>query len=158
MKRYALKPITLLALAVTLAAAPVQTQAQSNDTMVIAIPFSFTVGGEMLPAGTYTIRRASPPSLAFLIQSADHGAAAVLTHGSLKGGRRSARARLVFKPMAANTSSRRFGCRGAAAAASCGWQRPSSGWRGAAVRSSRWRCWPSSAEPISGNGPAAGIA
>lgn len=98
MNRSVLKAVSLLALAVTLAAAPVNTEAQSNNAMVITIPFSFTAGSETLPAGEYTVRRASQTSGAYLIQSADKkSTATVLTAGSLTDGRGRAAARLEFK-------------------------------------------------------------
>lgn len=34
-------------------------RAESQDKIVVSLPFSFVVGGKTLPAGTYTVRRSS---------------------------------------------------------------------------------------------------
>ena len=95
MNSYILNAFATFAFALTLAVAP--TQAQVNDTMTIRIPFPFTVGSEVLPAGKYIVRRTSPTGSAFVFQNAEGtAAAAVLSGPRLQGGRRPAPGKLVF--------------------------------------------------------------
>lgn len=47
--------------------------AQEERMVVATIPFAFEVGGQILPAGTYTVSRVSDSSQELLISSRDHG-------------------------------------------------------------------------------------
>ena len=97
MSSYVPRVLVLLALALAAAIAPVRTNAQENDRMVMTIPFAFSAGGATLPAGTYVVARTSLTSSAFRIRSAEgHAVTSVMTHGSLDGGRQPVRAKLVF--------------------------------------------------------------
>lgn len=58
--------IVVLALGVT-------AHAQEERTVVANIPFAFQVGGQTLPAGTYTISGVSDTSHELLVSSREHG-------------------------------------------------------------------------------------
>jgi hypothetical protein len=58
--------IVVLALGVT-------AHAQEERMAVATIPFAFEVGGQTLPAGTYTVSRVSDVSQELLISSHEHG-------------------------------------------------------------------------------------
>ena len=47
-------------------------EAESRDGVIVTLPFKFVVGGQALPAGTYTVRNASDdPSGPLLITNHD---------------------------------------------------------------------------------------
>ncbi len=55
--------------------AGISARAQDPDRVIAKVPFEFVVGTKTFPAGTYTVRRASPgASSALLISSYDNGA------------------------------------------------------------------------------------
>ena len=58
--------IVVLALGVT-------AHAQAETMVVANIPFSFQVGGQTLPAGTYTVSMLSETSHELLVSSREHG-------------------------------------------------------------------------------------
>ena len=66
-----------LSLFILLAAAPAP--AQAARSVVFRVPFEFTAGGVRLPAGEYTIRRASQAGSAYFVQSRDGRAAAAVS-------------------------------------------------------------------------------
>ena len=66
--------------------AGVSARAQEPDRVIAKVPFEFVAGTKTLPAGTYTVRRASPSS-SLLISSHDDGAYLLpIDAGSLPGG------------------------------------------------------------------------
>jgi hypothetical protein len=67
MKKRVLMVLTTLSLFVTLAA--VSVYAQSDMRLKVNIPFEFSVGNEVLPAGEYTIRHVAQTAL--VIRSVD---------------------------------------------------------------------------------------
>lgn len=73
MKKGLLKSFTMLLLVVVLAlaAAAVSANAQASHQVVADIPFDFSVGYKILPAGQYTVKALSGEARALLIQSAD---------------------------------------------------------------------------------------
>jgi hypothetical protein len=55
--------------------AGVSAHAQDSDRVIAKVPFDFVVGTKTLPAGTYTVRRASPQvGSSLLISSYNNGA------------------------------------------------------------------------------------
>jgi hypothetical protein len=70
------KSYLTIALTLTvLLGAGINALAQDSDRVVSKVPFEFVVGTKTLPAGTYTVRRASAGgSSALLIKSYDNGA------------------------------------------------------------------------------------
>jgi hypothetical protein len=94
MTKYALKALTVLAVAMTLAVAPAR--AKQSDEMTMTIPFAFTVGDTTLPAGTYRVRRTSATTGTYLISNADGEIAAAVTSPARVQERDEARAKLVF--------------------------------------------------------------
>jgi hypothetical protein len=75
MKKQVLKIFSMLSLFVTLAAASVY--AQSDMSLKVNIPFEFSVGNEVLPAGEYTVRHVAQSAL--VIRRADCSVAKVFS-------------------------------------------------------------------------------
>jgi hypothetical protein len=66
-------PLFVVALIIGLSLG-VKANAQEEGKIVATIPFEFVVGGKTLPAGTYTVRRASDTDSELLISNRDGGA------------------------------------------------------------------------------------
>jgi hypothetical protein len=73
MKKQLLMGLTTLSLFVTLAA--VSASAQSDMSLKVNIPFEFSVGNEVLPAGEYTVRNMVQATL--VIRSVDRSASQI---------------------------------------------------------------------------------
>ena len=99
MRNIALKTIASFCILSALMVTSINARAQAAENMTIDIPFRFSVRGKTLPAGRYTVKRASLSVSAYTIQSrsVDGGdAVIVLALPSLNGGNAEARAKLVF--------------------------------------------------------------
>jgi hypothetical protein len=94
MARYTLKALAVLVLAMTLSV--VSTHAQQSDRMTMTIPFAFSVGDTMLPAGTYRVWRTSASTGTYLISNVDGEGTAVVTSPARLRQRGATRAKLVF--------------------------------------------------------------
>jgi hypothetical protein len=72
-------------------------QAQSNNLMIVHVPFDFYVRDQMMPAGAYRITALTDDGATLLIRSEDGRAAvAVLTNGADAKGRQPYAPHLVF--------------------------------------------------------------
>ena len=97
MKKELLKGFTMLALTVALALATAgASNAQTSNQIVADIPFEFTVGGESLPSGQYTVRAANSQGNALIVQSSDAKSAAMRLTNSIRPSKPNTQARLVF--------------------------------------------------------------
>jgi len=96
MKKQVLKIFSMLSLAVTLTAAAVY--ANPTGALKANIPFGFTVGNKTLPAGVYTVARASMADpVTLLIRREDGRAVGVLTQTQgVQALRRQDQTKLVF--------------------------------------------------------------
>ncbi len=97
MKRELLKGITMLALLVTLALATAvaSANAQSAQKVVADIPFEFSVGYKVMPAGQYSVQTIVSAGDGLLIRSADGKSSALRMSEATERGDKS-QARLVF--------------------------------------------------------------
>ncbi len=98
MKKDILRAASMLSLlaALILTAATVA-PAQSSRSVVVTIPFEFTVGQKTLPAGEYIVRRVARNSQAsLLVQSADGRRAALVATHSVESRTSPRTARLDF--------------------------------------------------------------
>ena len=77
-KSAAPKSFAALSLFVVLAASAAAARAQAPDAITFRVPFEFTAGEVRLPAGEYTVRRASRAGQAYFIRSRDGRSAAVV--------------------------------------------------------------------------------
>jgi hypothetical protein len=68
--------------------------AQSNGVQA-KVPFAFTVGNKSLPAGTYTIRSATPQSI--IIRNHDHPGEVALSLANQAGDRSPSGGKLLFQ-------------------------------------------------------------
>jgi hypothetical protein len=98
MKKELLKGFTMLALtaALTLATAVASAKAQSANRIVADIPFDFSVGYKIMPAGGYTVKTVSPTGNALMIQTADGRMAAVRLSDKTERAKNIPHTRLVF--------------------------------------------------------------
>jgi hypothetical protein len=98
MKNEFLKSFTMLLLVVVLAlaAAAVSANAQASHLVVADIPFEFSVGYKILPAGQYTVKALSADSRALLIQSADQNVSVLRLSDPIERAKDNSVARLVF--------------------------------------------------------------
>lgn len=78
-KSVAPKSLFAFSLFVLLAASAASAHAQTTGGARFRVSFEFTAGGVRLPAGEYTVRRASQGGLAYLVQSRDGRSAAAVT-------------------------------------------------------------------------------
>ena len=97
MKKELLKGFTMLMLvvALALATAVASANAQSANRIAADIPFDFSVGYKIMPAGGYTVKPVSA-SNALMIQTADGTMAAVRLSDETEGAKNIPHARLVF--------------------------------------------------------------
>ncbi|HEU4597959.1 MAG TPA: hypothetical protein VFS10_22715 [Pyrinomonadaceae bacterium] len=88
MKKQIMRAFAICGLLLTLAATAQTASAQGTRRLVVNIPFDFTAGRELLPAGRYTIKRVAKDSArALLIRSEDGRASVtVLTNTAERGG------------------------------------------------------------------------
>lgn len=85
-----------LLIAVTLTTATVA-RAQAARSVVVSIPFEFTVGQKTLPAGDYIVRRVARNSdTSLLVQSADGRRSAMVTTHSVEARATQRKAKLDF--------------------------------------------------------------
>jgi len=99
MKKELLRGFTMLMLtvALALATAVASANAQSVNKRVVAdIPFDFSVGYKIMPAGGYTVKTVSPTGNALMIQTADGTMAAVRLSDETERAKNIPQARLVF--------------------------------------------------------------
>jgi hypothetical protein len=97
MKKELLKGFTMLMLvvALALATAVASANAQSANRIAADIPFDFSVGYKIMPAGGYTVKPVSA-SNALMIQTADGTMAAVRLSDETERAKNIPHARLVF--------------------------------------------------------------
>ncbi len=97
MRKEVTRVLAMLALtvAVTLMTSATSTHAQSG-TIVASIPFEFNVGDKALPAGQYSVRRATANGNVLAIQNRDAGRAAMRLTNSIRAGKVPENAKLVF--------------------------------------------------------------
>ncbi len=88
MKKQIMRAFVTLGLLLTLAATSQTAAAQGARRLVVNVPFDFTAGRELLPAGRYTITRVARDSgRALLIRGEDgRKSVTVLTNSSEAGG------------------------------------------------------------------------
>ena len=99
MKREFLKGFTMLVLVVTLALtlAVVSANGQSTANKVVAnVPFEFSVGYKMLPAGDYSVQSIVSAGNGLLIQSTDGKISALRLSEATRQIKERTKARLVF--------------------------------------------------------------
>jgi hypothetical protein len=98
MKKELLRGFTMLTLIVVLALATAVTSAnaQSANSIAADIPFDFSVGYKIMPAGGYTVKTVSTTGNALMIQTADGGMAAVRLSDETERAKNIPQARLVF--------------------------------------------------------------
>jgi Tfp pilus assembly protein PilE len=98
MKKELLKGFTMLTLMVVLALATAvaSANAQSPHRVVADIPFDFSVGYKIMPAGGYTVRTVSTTGNSLMIQTADGRMAAVRLSDETERAKNIPPARLVF--------------------------------------------------------------
>ena len=98
MKKRVFATTAMLSLLLLLAAASAQAQTSSAERMKISIPFEFTVGNSILPAGEYTVSRPTQTCSCYIIQGKDDEAIESFVTGStVQGGPQAGPAKLVFK-------------------------------------------------------------
>src|SRR5215204_5630941 len=73
-------------------------RAQSINEQTADVPFSFTIGDKVFPAGEYSVRRLNPASdkIALAIQSTDGRMSRIVLTTPVEGARPRAQARLLF--------------------------------------------------------------
>lgn len=97
MKKELLKGFTMLVLIVMLAlASAVASNAQPLHKLVADIPFDFSVGYKILPAGQYTVKALAADNTGLLIQSADESTSVLRLSEATGPAKDKAYARLVF--------------------------------------------------------------
>ena len=98
MKKELLKGFTMLMLvvALALATAVASANAQSANRIAADIPFDFSVGYKIMPAGGYTVKPVSTTGNALMIQTADGTMAAVRLSDETERAKNIPQARLVF--------------------------------------------------------------
>ena len=98
MKKELLKGFTMLMLVVALALATevASANAQSANRIAADIPFDFSVGYKIMPAGGYTVKTVSSTGNALMIQTADGRMAAVRLSDETERAKNIPQARLVF--------------------------------------------------------------
>jgi hypothetical protein len=85
-----------LALTLTLASLTAAAQLPSNQTLVARVPFQFTVGNSVVPAGEWMTKSASPGSLALTINNQHAKVSLVAMARSDEGKQTAASCALVF--------------------------------------------------------------
>lgn len=98
MKKELLKGFTMLMFVVVLAlaAAVASAKAQSSDRVVADIPFEFSVGYKIMPAGEYSAQTVTTSGSALMIRSADGRLNAVRLSNPTERAKNNTHARLVF--------------------------------------------------------------
>ena len=97
MRNIALKTIASFCILSALMVTSINARAQAAENMTIDIPFRFSVGGKTLPAGRYSVKRASTSVSAYTIQSRDGSETViVLALASLDNDGTEAKPKLVF--------------------------------------------------------------
>ncbi len=99
MKKQTVKAFATMSLIITLAtvSAIISASAQSSDMKVVAsVPFDFTIGRQVMPAGEYTVKRLSQNSRAILIQSADGSASRIVQPIPTQSAKEQEQGKLVF--------------------------------------------------------------
>jgi len=99
MKQQLLKAATTLVAIVTLAfASALAASAQNSKSLVVNIPFEFSIGGKTLPAGEYIVTRATQSDQTGLaIKNADGRGNAIVLTKTVSADERQNQSRLVFK-------------------------------------------------------------
>lgn len=99
MKKELLRGLTMLMVIVALAFATAvasSASAQLSDRVVANIPFEFSVGYKVMPAGEYSVRTLSTTGNALMIQSADGKTSALRLSDATERVKGNTHARLVF--------------------------------------------------------------
>ena len=98
MKKQLLKAVTMLVAIVTLAfASALAASAQNSTSIVVNIPFEFSVRGKTLPAGEYIVTRATQNDQSGLtIKNADGNGSAIVLTKTVDANERQSQSRLVF--------------------------------------------------------------
>jgi frataxin-like iron-binding protein CyaY len=97
MKKQALKAVTMLMVIITLAFASALASSAQTRSLVVNIPFEFSVGNKTLPAGEYIVNYASQASREGLtIQKNDGSANAISMTMNVTSREPQKQARLVF--------------------------------------------------------------
>lgn len=95
MRKQTLRAVAMLSLLLSLAVS--STQAQSAKSVVVTIPFDFTVGGKTLPAGDYIVKRSTQYSEdGIQILRKDSGGGAFVLTIPIQSGAAKETSKLVF--------------------------------------------------------------
>ena len=98
MKREILKGFTMLTLIVAMAlvTAVASANAQSRSVVAANVPFDFTVGEKILPAGEYTVRAFNQSGNTLAIQNKQSAKSAIRLSDSIESAKASEKTKLVF--------------------------------------------------------------
>jgi hypothetical protein len=88
--------LALVLVAAILAVLPATTNAQSSDSMIVEIPFSFVVGKQELPAGDYVVSRAAGDAIQLASRDGESAVVAI-AGGRLRANSYPSKGKLVFR-------------------------------------------------------------
>ncbi len=102
MKKEFIKGLTMVTIIVVFAvasavAANAQSSNQPANKVVANVPFDFSVGYKILPAGEYSVKTFAAGESGLLIESADEGTTVLRLSQAIEPGKNKAHARLVFR-------------------------------------------------------------
>lgn len=97
MKKEFIKGVTMVTIIVVFAVVTaVAANAQSSSKIVAHVPFDFSVGYKILPAGEYSVKAVAVGDSGLLIQSADEATTVLRLSQAIESGKKQTHARLVF--------------------------------------------------------------